>query len=254
MDVLDCIENRSSVRVYKDEPLSEREFDILVRAALRAPSAGNLLQYSIVAVTDQATKHQLCEMMGRQPFIKKAPLLMIFNADEHRIEKWLERWGGHFHFDGQYVFHIACSDALIASENVVLAAEALGLGSVYVGNVIGRANQVRQLLGYPRHVVPVALLCIGRPLFPPAKRERLSVRAILHKERYQDYTDEEMTEIYGGLESEWATKNPEGLTIAGGVKVRSRAEWTMNAHYTEEHIRTGDEEMKRAMVEAGFRL
>lgn len=252
MDVFEAIERRASVRTFTGEPLTEEEITKLARAALRAPTAGNLLHYSVVCITGDHQKEALYDLCSKQPFIKSAALLMVFNIDENRNKKWIDRWGGHFHFDGPYPASIASSDALIAAQNVVLAAEAMGLGSVYVGNVIGAAQKVREALGYPDLVVPLAMLCIGRPRAVPEPRGRLDLRAVLHRERYQDFSSDEIEGLYGDLERQWADANPEGMLSRTGVKVTSRAQWTTLAHYTEQSIREGDLQMRLALEDAGF--
>jgi len=97
MDVLEAIRNRASVRTYTDQPVTQDEIDVLLQAGLRAPSSGNLLHYSVIKkVTDQTAKDALCSICFDQPFIRRAPLLLVFNADQNRNKKWIEQFGGHF--------------------------------------------------------------------------------------------------------------------------------------------------------------
>jgi FMN reductase (NADPH) len=223
-------------------------------AALRAPSSGNLLHYSVVKVTDQTVKNTLHDICLKQPFIKSAPLVLVFNADQNRNKKWIEQYGGHFHFDGPAYLGKGFCDALIASENVVLAAEALGLGSVYVGTVLNRALEVRHALNYPQYVVPVVLLAIGHPKARPGLTPRLPLRAVCHEQGYQDFPAEEIRAVYGKTEADWKAEYPDGVTGRNGAVARSVSEYFTLVRYHEEGIRQADQDFTMAAREAGFRV
>jgi hypothetical protein len=189
MDLFDILEKRASVRSFRDDPLTGEQIATLLHAAERAPTAGNLQDYSIVLVTDADLKAKLTELCWEQPFIKKAPLFMVFNIDQHRSSLWIERCGGRRVFDGPTGFARSLMDIGIASENIVLAAESLGL-------------------------------CVGFPEKRPQPKPRLPLRAIMHQDRYQDFSGEEIDRIYGARESAWKESNPQGLTLPGCQIVR----------------------------------
>jgi len=254
MSLFDILENRASVRSFREDPLTDDQVAALLHAAERAPTAGNLQDYSIVLVTDPDLKATLAELCWRQPFIKKAPLFMIFNIDQHRSSRWIERYGGRKVFDGPTGFARSFMDLGIASENVVLAAEALGLGSVYVAIVAGAAKSIRRLLGYPPLVVPVLGLCAGVPEKRPQPKPRLPLRAIMHQNRYQDFSDEEIDRIYSARESEWQQSNPRGLAVPGGRTVTSLSQWTTLAHYGGDIVTQWDKEFMEAICDAGFKF
>ncbi|MDP2860065.1 MAG: nitroreductase family protein [Bacillota bacterium] len=254
MDLFDILEKRASVRSFRDDPLTGEQVATLLHAAERAPTAGNLQDYSIVLVTCLDLKAKLAELCWKQPFIKKAPLFMIFNIDQHRSSLWIERSGGRKVFDGPTGFARSFMDIGIASENVVLAAESLGLGSVYIAIVAGAARSIRQLLGYPPLVVPVLGLCVGWPDKRPQPKPRLPLRAIVHRDRYQDFSGEEIDRIYGARESAWKQANPQGLTLPDGRIVKSLSQWTTLGHYGGDIVAQWDEEFVEAIREAGFRF
>ncbi len=252
MSLMDILESRASVRSFRDDPLTEAQIATLLHAAERAPTAGNLQDYSIVLVSDPDLKTKLAALCWGQPFIKKAPLFMVFNIDQHRSRRWIERYGGRKVFDCPTGFARSFMDLGIASENVVLAAEALGLGSVYIAIVAGAAKSIRRLLGYPPLVVPVLGLCVGFPESRPHPKPRLPLRAIMHRNRYQDFTDEEIDQIYRARESEWQKSNPHGLVIPGGRTVTSLSQWTTLAHYGGDIVTQWDKEFVEAIRDAGF--
>ncbi|MEE8121626.1 MAG: nitroreductase family protein, partial [Anaerolineales bacterium] len=79
--VLETIHQRKSVRAYDDKPVPEDVRDTIIKSAMRAPTAGNMMLYSIIEVSDQEAKNKLVETCDNQPFIAEAPLVLIFLAD-----------------------------------------------------------------------------------------------------------------------------------------------------------------------------
>ncbi len=84
---LDLIASRTSTRTYSPEPITNAEKEAILTAAFRAPTAGNLMLYSIVDVADQALKDRLAITCDDQPFIAKAPWVLVFVAD---YQKWTD--------------------------------------------------------------------------------------------------------------------------------------------------------------------
>jgi FMN reductase (NADPH)/FMN reductase [NAD(P)H] len=82
--VIDTILKRKSIRAYLKKPIAPEVRAELLRATLRAPTAGNLMLYSIIEVTDQSLKNKLVRTCDNQPFIARAPLVWLFLADYQR--------------------------------------------------------------------------------------------------------------------------------------------------------------------------
>ncbi|MFX1243222.1 MAG: nitroreductase family protein, partial [Promethearchaeota archaeon] len=122
-EVLNVINKRCTVRAYKPTPLSQDEIDIIIHSAMRAPTAGNMMFYSILEVKDQKKKDILVKTCDNQPHIAKAPLVLIFLAD-------MQRWYDYFELSrvqekcsnikrkyrtpDESDLLLACCDALIA--------------------------------------------------------------------------------------------------------------------------------------------
>ncbi|UCC75896.1 MAG: nitroreductase family protein, partial [Anaerolineales bacterium] len=143
--VIDVILNRKSVRVYEPRPISEEAKQVILAAALRAPTAGNMMLYSIIEVVDQAAKDTLAETCDHQPFIAKAPLVLLFLADYQRwfdyfmwsaVEELCQQRGEPLRKPEEGDLLLACCDALIAAHTAVIAAESLGIGSCYIGDIM----------------------------------------------------------------------------------------------------------------------
>lgn len=178
--VLDCIERRTSTRAFAPDPVTPAERQAILHAAGRAPSAGAMMFYSIVSVDDPAARRRLCTLCDDQPFMLKAPFWLLFVADNR---KWLDLYRQVGCYDdpalAQFPEHaqrrpglgdllLACEDAMCAAQNAVIAAESLGIGSCYIGDVLERGEQVADLLDLPAGTLPLALLVFGhkRPTRP----------------------------------------------------------------------------------------
>lgn len=187
MDTLELIKRRRSLRIYDDRPVPPEVRQQILQAALSAPTAGALLLYAIIEIEDAELKEALSHTCDEQPFIAKAPWLVLFAADYQRLYgSWLETGLKPGRKPGAGDLYLACCDALIAAQTAVIAAEALGLGSCYIGDVVENAEKQRELLALPDYVFPAALLCIG---YPPANDPRktiprLSLDAMVHRDRY----------------------------------------------------------------------
>lgn len=186
--ILQSLHSRKSVRAYADRPIEPEVRQAVLEAALQAPSAGNMALYSIIEVTDPDLKATLAETCDNQPFIATAPMVLVFCAD-------YSRWYGVFAEADPLTrrpsygdFLLACCDALIAAQNTVVAAEALGLGSCYIGDIMEHYEIHKELLGLPKYVAPVTLLCFGYPTEQQKRRRkppRFRVDDIVHENRHQ---------------------------------------------------------------------
>lgn len=198
---LELLSARSSIRAYRDTPISSEERAAVLHAAMRAPTAGNMMLYTILEVTDQALKDRLAVTCDDQPFIARAPWVLVFLAD---MQKWIdlfrysgvERVQGVQHRDapGKGDLMMACSDALIAAQNAVVAAESLGIGSCYIGDVLEQAETHAELFGLPAHTMPVAMLCLGHPATPRPTVPHYE-RHMVHENTYHRLTDDELAVV-----------------------------------------------------------
>jgi nitroreductase len=200
---LEVIDKRRSVRSYSDEPISEIEKNAILTATLRAPTAGNMMLYSIIEVEDQALKERLAQTCDNQPFIAKAPYVLLFLADYQRwfdyylycgVEKRCQQLRLSFRKPQAGDMLLACCDALIAAQTAVIAAESLGIGSCYIGDILENYEVHRQLLALPPYTLPITLVCFGRPATQPPSQPspRFASEFIVHKNSYRRFSPEEM--------------------------------------------------------------
>lgn len=194
---LALIQNRRSIRNYAETPITREEKDTILAAAMRAPTAGNMMLYSIIEIEDQALKEKLAESCDHQPFIAKAPFVLVFVAD---YQRWMDffRWseapeaciekGLHPRKPQEGDLMLACCDALIAAQTAVIAAESMGIGSCYIGDILENCEIHQELLNLPQYTFPITLLCFGRPAVVREESRpmrRFDRKYIIHRNRYE---------------------------------------------------------------------
>jgi nitroreductase len=206
--VIETILKRKSIRAYANKEIEADVRAELLRATLRAPTAGNLMLYSIIEVTDPGLKAQLAKSCDNQPFIQRAPLVWLFLADYQRwvdyfiasgVDELCEEQKTAMRRPEEGDLFLACCDALIAAQTAVIAAESLGLGSCYIGDIMERYEFHRDLLALPRYVFPITLVCFGYPTEQQLEREqtsRFQEKFILFENHYKRLNQEEFSEMF----------------------------------------------------------
>lgn len=184
---LELLLNHRSVRAYRDEPLPAGTLETMIAAAQSPASSSNLQAWSVVAIEQQARKERLAELAGAQGFIRRAPLFLVWIADLSRLARIAAQRGlAHEGLDYTELLVVGIIDATLAAQNAVIAAESLGLGTVYVGAIRNRPLDVAAELQLPPRAVAVFGLCVGwpDPDKPTAVKPRPPQAAVLHRETY----------------------------------------------------------------------
>jgi len=150
MQFFELIEARHSVRSFQEKKVEETKLQQILRAANLAPSAGNLQAFKIVVVKSEAKRRQLAAAALGQQFVSQAQLALVFVAD-------LKRSAGRYSNRGRELY--ALQDATIACAYAQLAAQELGLSSVWVGAFDAKA--VADAINAGKDMLPVAILPIG---------------------------------------------------------------------------------------------
>ena len=185
--IIDHLLAHRSVRAYLPDPVDDDQLAAIVAAAQSAASSSNLHAWSVVAVRDPARKARLAELAGDQAHIRQAPLLLVWLADLARLEQVANKVGEtHAALDYLEMFEVGVIDAALAAQNAVTAAESLGIGTVYIGAMRNRPEEVATELQLPPRVVAVFGLCVGKPdpAQPAAVKPRPPQSVVLHRETY----------------------------------------------------------------------
>jgi nitroreductase len=209
-ETLQVILARRSVRSYSDRSITRGEKDTILEATFRAPTAGNMMLYSIIEVEDQAIKDRLVVTCDNQPFIAKAPYVLLFLAD-------YQRWFDYFMLSGVEDrcrrmnisgrkprtgdLLLACCDALIAAQTAVIAAESMGIGSCYIGDIMENYEIHRDLFDLPPYTLPITLVCFGYPASTAVgKTTRFARESVLHTNKYHRFNADELAMAFSHLE------------------------------------------------------
>ncbi len=164
--MLDIIKKRRSIRKYTAEDVSEEQIRTLLEAAMAAPSADNVQPWEFVVVKDATTRAKLAEAHPWSKMAADAPVVFVVCGSERASHQWI-------------------ADSSAATENLLLAATALGLGAVWVGIYPDTRSEahVRRALNIPGHVRVLCLVPVGHPAEEKPARSKYDERKI-HRERY----------------------------------------------------------------------
>lgn len=206
--VVDTLLKRKSIRTYQQKEIAPEVRAQILQATMRAPTAGNMMLYSIVDVTNQIVKDTLAKTCDDQPFIAKAPMVWLFLADYQRwqdyfiasgVEEICAADGQLMRKPGEGDLFLACCDALIAAQTAVIAAESFGIGSCYIGDIMEQYETHRDLFDLPRYVFPICLVCFGYPTEQQMEREqtnRFDEKFIVFENRYHRLENSEFDEMF----------------------------------------------------------
>jgi FMN reductase [NAD(P)H] len=147
----------------------------------------------VVVVRDSERRGKLAGVVGEQPWVRNAPVSLVFCLDFHRVGRWATLSGVTFRgHEAMMSFLIGYADLMCAAQTVTILAEERGLGSVYVGTVIARTRQAVELLELPEGVLPLMVLSLGYPVSRPVNIPKLPREVIAHNERYRVPSDAEL--------------------------------------------------------------
>ena len=207
-EMLSLLKERRSIRAYSSRKLTEEEINTIIHSAMRAPTAGNMMFYSIIQVKDQKMKEKLVKTCDNQPLIAKAPLVLLFLADVQRwwdyfkisnIDDQCAKENIEFQTPQESDLLLASCDALIAAQNAVIGAEALGIGSCYIGDIMENYEIHREMFNLPRWVFPITLICFG---YPKGDKEKIPLttrfpqKYIHFINRYESLNSEDFKDMF----------------------------------------------------------
>lgn len=199
--MLDLLNQHRTVRKYTNQTITPELLNKLLEAACRASNTGNMQAYSIVVTTDEGIKKQLSPAHFNQPMITQAPVVLTFCADFNRFSQWCLQRNAEPGYDNFQSFMATAIDTLIAAQTFCIAAESEGLGICYLGTTTYNAGEIISTLNLPKLVVPITTITVGYPELIPEQTDRLPLGAIVHYEKYNDFTSTVIDQLYAEKES-----------------------------------------------------
>lgn len=173
MDALTALKTRHSVRSYTSQPVSEEDLQLILQAAMQAPSAANQQPWELVVIRDKDTLAKVGEINHYAAFASKAPLAILVCLNQGKEKEMTKGMG--------------LIDVSLCAENILLAAHALGLGAVFTGVYPEKDRMAgfQKLLELPEEVLPIGLIVIGHPMMNVKKVDERFNRKAIHMEKWQ---------------------------------------------------------------------
>ena len=179
-----------TIRAYTDEGIDEDTLTTLLDVARHSATSSFQQQVTIIRVLDPAVREQL-HLASGQPYVGgDRGELFVFVVDLHRNAALRERAGASLEpLERTNLFLQGVEDAVIAAQNVVVAAESLGLGTTYLGSIIGDVRRVIKALRLPTRTYPILGLLVGHPAQDPQYKPRLPREIVVGTDAYPELDD-----------------------------------------------------------------
>jgi nitroreductase len=253
-DIFEIMHDRRSIRTFLNKPVSNDDLTKILEAGLRAPFAAQLC--SVVYTRDKDKAKSLA--MGSY---STAPLFLIFFVDFRRLEKIMSARGHKYAFDDTMSLWLGVQDVSLVVENVTLAAEALGMGSVLLGVAPIRAKRIAEMFNVPERVFPVVGMNIGYPDLTDKTdiRPRFPLHQSAFEDEYKDHTTEDIEECMKEMDEGYLAQ---GYYIKKQIKVPlgdeedtigfDRYSWSEHISRKFRHRRWEENPLLNVLKEQGF--
>jgi nitroreductase len=254
LGLLDLIFERTSIRDFdKDRNVPEEVLKKILVAGIRAPSAGNIQPRKIIVLKDQVLKERIYELCEEQAFMKDAPIWIVPCVDLHRHMTASKLTGFEYDYTGILPYTFGVLDTALSIENMVIAAETLGLGSVMIGSIIDHPVKVREILKLPEHCLALCVLCIGYPKKKLERMEKWGYDVIVCEDYYRDLKAEEVSEYWNSRLANDLRRSEKGLhEEIKRVYAKGCYGSIYSSHYTEEYVKKTGAKLMDFLIEQGF--
>lgn len=204
---MELLNNHVSIRSFSKKAIDKNLLESIIYSGTRASTTGNMQLYSVVVTESEASKEKIAPFHFNQPIAKNAPVLLTFVADFNRFSRWCEASNAAPGYNNLLSFTTAAIDALLVAQNVCVAAENHGLGICYLGTTTYNARELIEALDLPRLTFPITTVALGYPEEVPELSDRIPLKGIIHYEKYKDYSDTQIRDLYAYKEALEASRN-----------------------------------------------
>ena len=201
MDIDRYFANRRTVRRYTTQEVAPELLTQLLEEATHAPNTGNMQLYSVIVTRSEEGKRALAPLHFNQPAATGCSVLLTFCIDINRFNLWCKEGNADAGFGNLQMLLAGAIDASLFAQQFNTLAEIHGLGCCYLGTTAYNAPEIAKVLELPDGVVPLVSLTVGYPEGEAPLSDRLPLAAIVHDEKYRQYTPEQIREIYAGQEN-----------------------------------------------------
>lgn len=222
--ILDAMLERNSVRSFRPDPIPDEVLQHILAVSIQAASGGCLQPFSIIVVRDRERAKLLCDVCGGQKFIEEAPVNLLYVMDWHKYAIYCrQKKAPLVGYRALPHFLIATQDIMCAAQSAETAAHLSGIGSCYVGSIIGEGEAIREAFHLPEHVAPMTILSMGY-----AKNENVPRRRHMRKdmmvfdETYPDLDEQALYDAYEEKLAGMRTPLPSKEPVRGQMLSRMR--------------------------------
>jgi len=195
-DVIELLKSHRSIRKFTPQAVEQATLNRLVEAGQAAATSSFIQACTVIQVNNPEHRSQLAECAGGQAYVEQAPVFLVFCADMQRHQQACDLHQAEMQSGFTEQFLTASLDCALFAQNVMVAAESLGLGGVYIGGLRNQIARVADLLELPELVYPVFGLCLGYPDQDPEVKPRLPLPMVLKQDRYNSREDTALLEQY----------------------------------------------------------
>ena len=200
-EVIKLLKSHTSVRKFNEIKITDEQIQHIIESAMRGATAGNMMAYSIIKIRSKETLAKLSKSCDNQPFIADADLALLFVADNYKWHKFYEqrKISEVFpNYEGPSIsdFILGVEDGIIAAQNAVIAAESLGIGTCYIGDIMENYEYHKELFNLPKYTMPIALVVMGNYDTKPKIRDRFDKQYVVFDEVYPAVTEEFINNMF----------------------------------------------------------
>lgn len=242
-EIINLLQSRSSVRKFTDEIISQDVLDELIKCGQAAATSSFIQACSVIQVEDNSKRNLLADLAGGQTYVASAARFLVFCADMNRHKLVCDMHNSKMVSGYTEQFITATVDVALFAQNVMTAAQSLGIEGVYIGGIRNNIAEVSGLLELPTLVYPVFGMCLGYPAQEPETKPRLPLSVVLKKDRYQDDNDAKTISEYDEQVCEYYRSR------TGGTK-----ETTWSEQIADMLVKEARPHMKTYLEDRGFIL
>ncbi len=188
-EVIQLLQSHRSIRKFTDDEIPQEALNELIKCGQSAATSSFIQACTVIQVEDKTKRDELVVLGGNQPYIASAARFLVFCADmnRHQLACNIHQAEMQSGFTEQFI--TATVDCALFAQNVITAAQSLGIQGVYIGGIRNQIQAVTDLLELPQLVYPVFGMCLGYPAQNPEVKPRLPLSVVLKKDSYYDESD-----------------------------------------------------------------
>ncbi|MDH5354303.1 MAG: oxygen-insensitive NADPH nitroreductase [Gammaproteobacteria bacterium] len=195
-EVIQLLQSHRSVRKFTEKEIPQDTLNELVKCGQSAATSSFIQACTVIQVEDKTKRDELVVLAGNQKYIATASRFLVFCADMNRHQLACDMHQAEMQSGFTEQFITATVDCALFAQNVITAAQSLGIQGVYIGGIRNQIQAVTDLLELPKLVYPVFGMCLGYPAQNPEVKPRLPLSVVLKKDSYNDESDQATIEEY----------------------------------------------------------